>query len=158
MPTTMINVHVAWVGSGRQCVRQQDERLPRIGLDNATDTKAAFGRWYNALLETNKQVQKEESQNLKEMMNRIWYMRSIHGDDSDPGLREFHFNAWFISSGKCFFATTNAIMGTCQGKISKGDVMVVVAGLSMPLILTPFGNLFHLVGHAYSHGIMNGEA
>jgi len=36
--------------------------------------------------------------------------------------------------------------------------MVVVAGLSMPLILTPFGNLFHLVGHAYSHGIMNGEA
>jgi hypothetical protein len=49
-------------------------------------------------------------------------------------------------------------MGTCQGKISKGDVMVVVAGLSMPLILTPFGNLFHLVGHAYSHGIMNGEA
>jgi len=77
MPTTMINVHVAWIGSGGQCVRQQDERLPRIGLDNATDTKAAFGRWYNALLETNKQVQKEESQNLKEMMNRIWYMRSI---------------------------------------------------------------------------------
>jgi hypothetical protein len=81
-----------------------------------------------------------------------------HGDGSDPGLCEFHFNAWFISSGKCFFATTNARMGTCQGKISKGDVMVVVAGLSMPLILTPFGNLFHVVGHAYSHGIMNGEA
>ena len=49
-------------------------------------------------------------------------------------------------------------MGTGQGNILEGNVVAVVAGLSMPLILAPFGDHFRLVGHAYVHGIMYGEA
>ena len=138
------------------CAKDRDPWHPEPGSDGTT--KAAFERWYTALLETTDKVQKEVRQDLKEMMNRVWYMRSIFGDASDPAVRVFHFRAWLLSRGKCFFITENSRMGTGQGKISQGDVIAIVAGLNMPLVLTPVGNHFRLAGHIYVPGIMYGEA
>ncbi len=57
-----------------------------------------------------------------------------------------------------FFFTKDARMGTAQGKVCLGDVVAVVAALKMPLILSPIGSQFCLVGHSYVHGIIDGEA
>jgi hypothetical protein len=120
--------------------------------------KAAFQRWYDALLKTNEKVQNEERQELKDIMNRVWHMRTACGDGSDPALRKFHFEAWIAARGKCFFMTKDSRMGTGQGQVSEGNVVAVVAGLKMPLILAAVKEHFRLVGHAYVHGIMDGEA
>jgi hypothetical protein len=39
-----------------------------------------------------------------------------------------------------------------------GDVICVICGCSTPIILRGKENAFQLVGEAYIHGIMNGEA
>ena len=48
-------------------------------------------------------------------------------------------------------------MGTAEGGIQEGDVVALIAGLEMPLILSPIGGHFRVAAHAYVHGVMNGE-
>ena len=82
------------VSQGRHAfVKGQDLWHPDLESDDARTAKAAFGHWYNELLETNEEVHKEVRQDLKELKNRVWYMRSIFGNGSDPELRIFHFHA-----------------------------------------------------------------
>jgi hypothetical protein len=135
-------------------------RPSKLDPEKIREHKLAFKRWYDALLETNKRVLREKTQDQKDRMNRIWCTRTLHpgGDGSDPGLGRFHHHAWSTSRGRRLFLTKDARMGTAQGDVSLGDVVAVVAGLKLPLILSPVGSQFRLVGHGYIHGIMDGEA
>jgi hypothetical protein len=42
------------------------------------EDKLAIKRWYDTLLETNKQFPRKETQEHKDMMNRIWCTRTLH--------------------------------------------------------------------------------
>lgn len=157
-----------------QCVRQQFSEsgdtmeafnstllqgvdLP-VGIESK-NVQAAFDRWFLALVKTHEAVEKEEGQENKDKMNRNMCTRSLlDGDVDTPDMRMFHGNACLLSGGRSFFTTASCRMGTCQGEISEGDVVAVVAGLKLPLVLRPIGEHFRLVGHAYVHGIMHGEA
>lgn len=116
-----------------------------------------FNKLYDALIATNEEARRQDREELKAIMNRVYFMKSIFGDGSDPALRKLYFEVWIATRGKCFFTTEDSRMGTGLGKISKGNVVAVIAGLKMPLILAPVEGNFRLVGHAYIHGIMNGE-
>jgi hypothetical protein len=57
-----------------------------------------------------------------------------------------------------FFATTTGSMGLGPGSMQAGDLVVVLRGGSLPFILREFDGDYQLIGPAYVHGIMDGEA
>ncbi|PMD37306.1 hypothetical protein L207DRAFT_492715 [Hyaloscypha variabilis F] len=55
--------------------------------------------------------------------------------------------------------TDKGYIGVVDHKAQKGDIIVVLYGSSVPLILRPRNEGgFILIGEAYVHGIMQGEA
>lgn len=49
-------------------------------------------------------------------------------------------------------------MGTCPKAIQPGDRLFILMGYDSPVILRPHGTAYKLIGDAYIHGIMEGEA
>jgi hypothetical protein len=70
----------------------------------------------------------------------------------------FQYKTWGLQRGKTFFMTQKGWLGSAEGQIREGDIVALVAGLEMPLILSPVEEQFQVVGHAYVYRIMNGEA
>ncbi|KAI8624574.1 heterokaryon incompatibility protein-domain-containing protein [Xylariaceae sp. FL1651] len=61
--------------------------------------------------------------------------------------------------GRCFFMTTNGLIGIGTGFMDVGDVVCVPLGCSTPVILREGGKGdYGFVGDAYVDGYMNGEA
>jgi hypothetical protein len=55
--------------------------------------------------------------------------------------------------------TDKGYIGVVDPKAQKGDIIVVLYGCSVPLMLRPRNEGgFMLIGEAYVHGIMQGEA
>ncbi|XTI94843.1 hypothetical protein V2W45_1257337 [Cenococcum geophilum] len=92
---------------------KKESRRSRLEPGKIDREISAFNKWYDALLEGNRRVLKEERQDLRDMMNRIWCDRTLHpgGEGSDAELRMFHYQAWNVSRGKKFFLTDKG-MGT----------------------------------------------
>jgi hypothetical protein len=61
-------------------------------------------------------------------------------------------------SDRRFFRTNCGFVGIGPDNINNGDLVSIVFGADMPLILRPFRRFHKLVGAAYVHGVMNGEA
>ena len=61
-------------------------------------------------------------------------------------------------SDRRFFRTNCGFVGIGPDNIKNGDLVSIVFGADMPLILRPFRVLHKLVGAAYVHGVMAGEA
>ena len=40
----------------------------------------------------------------------------------------------------------------------QGDLIAIIFGCSTPIIIRPKGEYFQVIGEAYVHGFMNGEA
>jgi len=57
-----------------------------------------------------------------------------------------------------FFVTAEGRMGLGPSSMQAGDLVVVLRGGSLPLILRESDALYWLIGPAYVHGIMDGEA
>jgi len=57
-----------------------------------------------------------------------------------------------------FFITERGFMGLGPRRLLKGDVVVVLLGGSVPFVMRPKGSGYMLLGEAYVHGIMGGEA
>jgi len=81
-------------------------------------------------------------------------------------------NFWYANEGKVFFRTEHGHFGSGPHDTSKGDEVHVVFGSSVPLVLRRLDGAGNrglvpseveetdcrtLVGHAYVHGIMDGE-
>ncbi|KAH8726434.1 hypothetical protein GQ44DRAFT_705619 [Phaeosphaeriaceae sp. PMI808] len=49
-------------------------------------------------------------------------------------------------------------MGLGYHDIRAGDLVVILRGGAIPFILRKDANGYHLIGNAYVHGIMQGEA
>ncbi len=57
------------------------------------------------------------------------------------------------------FATKRGFIGMGPECMQQGDVIAIIIGLSAPMILRKFGDgKYEIVGEAYVHGIMDGEA
>jgi hypothetical protein len=61
-------------------------------------------------------------------------------------------------SDRRFFRTNCGFVGIGPDNIKNGDIVSIVFGADMPLILRPFRGFHKLVGAAYVHGVMGGEA
>ena len=61
--------------------------------------------------------------------------------------------------GYMFFTTTRGYMGVVPGGALVGDILSVVHGLDVPFVFRKRGqNSFILVGGAYVHGLIDGQA
>jgi hypothetical protein len=58
------------------------------------------------------------------------------------------------------FKTNNGLLGLGQPSLQKDDSLWIIPGVSIPMVLHSTGaeDRFNVVGPAYVHGIMNGEA
>lgn len=57
-----------------------------------------------------------------------------------------------------FFVTSNGYIGTGPLSTGAGDKVAILSGFAAPLILRAIGPHRQVVGAAYIHGIMQGEA
>ncbi|KAK4442826.1 heterokaryon incompatibility protein-domain-containing protein [Podospora aff. communis PSN243] len=64
-------------------------------------------------------------------------------------------------TNRSFIVTEDGSMGLAPGMTRVGDVVVIIAGANTPFVLRPVAEdtrRFQMVGEAYVHGVMNGEA
>lgn len=63
-------------------------------------------------------------------------------------------------SGRELFITTQGYMGLCSAGVEKGDLVSILLGCDMPILLRERDKSHYLrvIGEAYVHGIMDGEA
>lgn len=62
------------------------------------------------------------------------------------------------ANGRRFFITQNNYVGLAPAESRVGDEVFVLLGVSVPFILRPEDNHYLVVGEAYVHGLMHGEA
>jgi hypothetical protein len=54
--------------------------------------------------------------------------------------------------------TAKGFVGQVPTHTIQGDIVVIIMGAAIPFILYQSGRGYRLLGQAYIHGIMNGEA
>lgn len=60
--------------------------------------------------------------------------------------------------GRKLFSTQQGMLGLGPRVLKGGDVCCILFGAPVPFILRPVGHQYKLVGEAYVHGVMKGEA
>ena len=97
------------------------------------------------------------------------YLRTYCGDDlpfceqlfewrHKDGVERFTRTARTASWGRTLFKTKSGYIGQGPGGVQKGDILCIIYGCRMPMILRPEKRQYLLVGEAYVHEIMFGEA
>ncbi|KAF4543274.1 Heterokaryon incompatibility protein [Lasiodiplodia theobromae] len=83
----------------------------------------------------------------------------IHGSDSGKGDAGRYTEAmYYCFCLRRFFVTKNGYIGIGPACMQEGDKVCVLSGAIIPFIIRPDGDQHKLVGEAYVHGIMRGEA
>jgi hypothetical protein len=77
---------------------------------------------------------------------------------SDLRLRDVMGSISSVSKGRTFCTTGRGRMGWVPKNSISGDVIAVLTGGRLPIVLRPHNGYYTVVGDAYVHGIMNGEA
>lgn len=91
-----------------------------------------------------------------ELLTRLHIGCALWADD-DSTVADFHREVWVSQRGKSFFMTEGGWMRTAEGTAKAGDVLALVAGLELPLILSPVGDYCQIAAYAHVHGLMDGE-
>lgn len=78
------------------------------------------------------------------------------------GLDPFH-RIWTFAAGRRLITTEKGYLGQARKDVQRGDLVCILLGCSVPVILRPhtdgpISRCYRLVGEAYVHGAMNGEA
>jgi hypothetical protein len=92
-------------------------------------------------------------------------------DEIPPDASEFDFSEVYScfdrsSQKRRFITTMNGYMGWAPDNIfgtdgeqtRKGDLIAILFGCSTPIVIRPLGSYFLVIGEAYVHGLMDGEA
>jgi len=123
----------------------------------------SFRTWYEYLVNGEKDLEKElleqgmRPENITaEFLSSMNETCALHFDGKDLA-GNFQYKVWGLQRGKTFFVTQEGRLGTAEGQLREGDIVALIAGLEMPLILTPVEEQFQVAGHGYIHGIMDGE-
>jgi Heterokaryon incompatibility protein (HET) len=77
-----------------------------------------------------------------------------------PCTAALHHAIWMMMRDRTFFVTSRGYMGTAPNSIRKGDGIVLLEGVSRPLIMRPSETSpmdWQLVCPAYIEGVMGGE-
>jgi hypothetical protein len=77
-----------------------------------------------------------------------------------PCTAALHHAIWMVMRDRTFFVTSRGYMGTAPTSIRAGDGIVLIEGVSKPLIMRPAETSpidWHLVCSAYIEGVMGGE-
>ncbi|XPS98678.1 hypothetical protein M3J09_007874 [Ascochyta lentis] len=77
---------------------------------------------------------------------------------SDLQLRTVTDRVSSVSKGRTFFITEQGRMGWAPKNSMPGDVIAVLTGGRVPIVLRPNQGCYAVVGDAYVHGVMDGEA
>jgi hypothetical protein len=60
--------------------------------------------------------------------------------------------------GRKLFSTRQGMLGLGPTILREGDLCCILFGAPVPFVLRPFGEQYKLVGEAYIHSVMKGEA
>ncbi|CAG8955960.1 hypothetical protein HYFRA_00008814 [Hymenoscyphus fraxineus] len=77
---------------------------------------------------------------------------------SSPSMEDFKYSLAFRNFGRRFMITKKGYVGIAHAQGQMGDSIVLLRGCTMPMILRKCDGGWRVVGEAYVHGIMNGEA
>ena len=64
----------------------------------------------------------------------------------------------YVAPNRKFFTTTKDLIGLGPRSMSKGDVICIMSGGRVPYVLREEGDHHRLIGEAYVHGLMEGQA
>lgn len=70
----------------------------------------------------------------------------------------FEQSIQIMQSGRRLITTTNGYIGLAPSGVKRGDRVCVFLGCRTPLVLHPVNDQFRVIGDAYLHGMMHGEA
>ncbi|KAK4540746.1 hypothetical protein LTR36_008961 [Oleoguttula mirabilis] len=83
-------------------------------------------------------------------------------DDAEPSTDSAHSATQSLTlgptRGRVMFASSTGYLGLVPHGTREGDVVFVVRGADTPYVLRNHGHAYELIGEAYVHGIMDGEA
>jgi hypothetical protein len=116
----------------------------RKAVDDYVTFRADFAAYIIRLLELSGQDTNQYSDFRKESTSTGW-----------SRYETFAFNR---SWNRSLFFTRKGYMGLGPNCLRVGDIVCVLFGATVPFILRPKYNYYQLVGEAYVHGIMEGEA
>jgi hypothetical protein len=74
------------------------------------------------------------------------------------GYHRYERRAYNCCWNRSYFTTKKGYMGIGSNALETGDIVYVLFGGKVPYILRPKNGYYQLVGDAYVHGIMEGEA
>jgi hypothetical protein len=87
-----------------------------------------------------------------------WLSDGCKSDTKETDATLFKTTAGLWSDKRRPFLASKGYIGLGPSVLQKDDVVVVLFGCMVPFILRPQGGEYRLVGEAYVHGIMKGEA
>jgi hypothetical protein len=71
---------------------------------------------------------------------------------------DIYWTASRFCTGRKVFCTKQGVLGLGPALLGEGDLCCVMFGAQVPFILRRVGEKYKLVGEAYVHGVMKGEA
>ncbi|PQE03876.1 hypothetical protein CJF30_00006585 [Rutstroemia sp. NJR-2017a BBW] len=121
--------------------------------DNSASNSKTFAAWYhqNQNLIVSRKSIKKWAHEVFPPPNDLSTSR-IYSDDFFDYRSSVHWES------RRMITTAAGYVGLGGNVCKSGDVICVIYGCATPIILRGKGNAFQLVGEAYIHGIMNGEA
>ncbi|OWO98772.1 hypothetical protein B2J93_4643 [Marssonina coronariae] len=95
-----------------------------------------------------------------------YFNETIPDDASEYDYTEAYSCNNRTAQGRRFIVTTNGYMGwgpdnmygDDASQLRRGDKIAIIFGCSTPIFIRPCGPFFQVIGEAYIHGIMDGEA
>ena len=103
-----------------------------------------------------------QSARFKRWMTWCLTIGAVHEDKSvsDEGIRSLIETFGIVSEGRSFVVTKSGRLAWCPQTCQEGDIISVLAGGRVPFVLRKVEGQenYQLVGDAYVHGIMDGEA
>lgn len=83
---------------------------------------------------------------------------TLQAASKDGNIDGFLEDAGGMTISRKLFSTQHGMLGLGPSVLREGDLCCIIFGASVPFILRPVGSRYRLVGEAYVHGVMYGEA
>ncbi|PVH81297.1 HET-domain-containing protein [Cadophora sp. DSE1049] len=132
-----------WLLSCQLGSPQLDESISEIGNISSEAFKQVF---LNEIGQADVDINEE---------NKVKYVEWSLKRSSDAIM--FQNQAHVATEETRFLTTEKGHMGQGMPDIQAGDEVLLVAGVSRPLIARKVGETYRLIGQAYVHGVMDGE-
>jgi len=93
----------------------------------------------------------------KQEMGRPGYVGIVGSIREDNKVDAFNLLAYYACRGTRLFVTSTGYIGKGLKEVQEGDLVVLISGVSRPLIVQKEGETYRLRGPCHVEGIMNGE-